>query len=70
MKHLSTQCRLQRGSVYQTAWIPAKFASTGAYLKIQGENGWQVTSVGTTMRSAIVSGRSNEHRHYRANNDV
>lgn len=40
------QCVLKKFNRYQTAWIPAKFAVCGAYLKILDEDGWRVESVG------------------------
>jgi hypothetical protein len=44
------QCILRRGCVFQTAWIPAKFAVEGRWLKIRGINGWNVVSAGIFQR--------------------
>jgi len=44
--YMMRQCRLQRGGMIQTAWIPEKFAGVGKFVKICGEDGWGVIYVG------------------------
>lgn len=40
------QCVLRKANRYQVAWIPARFAVRGKYLKILDEDGWHVEAVG------------------------
>jgi len=49
-----TQCKLQRGSTFQTAWIPSTFAKKNLYLNITGQNGWKVISTGGTLPAEYV----------------
>ena len=49
MKTSYTQCLLKRNNVSHVSYVPTKFASLGAVLKIKGENGWIVTYVGTVV---------------------
>lgn len=36
------QCLLGRGTTKQVAFIPEHFAHVGKYLKLRGQDGWQV----------------------------
>jgi len=41
-EQLYTQCKLCKGGVFQTSWIPASFAQVDRVLKIDGDDGWVV----------------------------
>lgn len=41
------QCTLIKGSTSDIAWIPEELARLGGYVKIKGEDGWKVITVGT-----------------------
>ena len=43
------QCKLRKGNVYQTAWIPVKFAVKGKILRLIGDDGWLVLEVGAYL---------------------
>jgi len=43
---LYIHCELAKGVVHQVAWIPAKFARLGAFLSLNGDNGWQIVEMG------------------------
>lgn len=56
------QCKLQRGLVRQTSWIPDKFAKVGKYLELkedgEWENGWEVISTyGTKPEKQVIRDR-------------
>jgi len=57
-----TQCKLRRGNVFQTAWIPSLFAKENLYIKIKEEDGWQVVSCGGTLPADYVKARSRDYR--------
>ena len=38
------QCRLRKYNRYQIAWIPAKFAVKGKYIRLHDDDGWLVES--------------------------
>jgi hypothetical protein len=40
------QCFLTNGNMQKTAWIPSKYAKMGDVLKLCGQDGWLVESVG------------------------
>jgi len=42
------QCKLRKGNIEKTAWIPEKFAKKGQYLKLKKDNGWEVIKVNRT----------------------
>jgi hypothetical protein len=64
-----TQCKLRKGSTFQTSWIESKFANIGQKigLKENGvwDEGWLVVEVGSTMPTSAVSTRVNEIKSYR-----
>ncbi len=68
------QCWLVRGHARQMAWIPAKFAVAGRYLKLTDagvtEDGWQVAGVGARMSEEIVRERSQDYKHTRQASDI
>ena len=68
------QCWLVRGSAKQMAWIPAKFAVAGRYLKLtqdgETEDGWRVAGVGARMAEEVVRERSQDYKHTRRASDI
>ena len=64
------QCVLQRGGMWQTAWIPARFAQLDKYLKIRGVNGWQVKNVGAAEKYSEVNMRSRDYLRTREASDI
>ncbi len=50
-KQLFRQCQLQKGTRFQTSWIPTQFAHAGKILELkkgdEWENGWVVNSAST-----------------------
>jgi len=57
------QCQLVKDNTNITAWIPVKFAETGRYLKLIGDNGWLVTKVFGSIK--LDSGYVREHQRVR-----
>ena len=51
-KTLYKQCRLKRGSQYDTAYIPTRFAIKGKFLKLKDVDGWEVINVGKRVVNA------------------
>ena len=39
------QCELRRGTTEQIVWIPEQFAAAGRWIRINDEDGWNVTAV-------------------------
>ncbi len=72
--HYYHQCWLVRGHARQMAWIPAKFAVAGRYLKLtqngEAEDGWQVAGVGARMAEEVVRERSQDYKHTRQASDI
>jgi hypothetical protein len=54
------QCHLVKNNSHLTAWIPAKFAQVGKYLKLIGENGWMVAEAFSTIK--LDPGYVREHQ--------
>ncbi len=50
--------RLPNSTVEQTTYIPEEFARPGAAVKLQGEDGWVVQTVGELVDAATVQKRS------------
>ena len=68
------QCWLVRGNARQMAWIPAKFAVAGRYLRLTdagvSEDGWKVVGVGAKMMEDYVHERSQDYKHTRQASDI
>jgi hypothetical protein len=65
------QCRLQKETVTQVAWIPEKFAKVDMVLEIKGDDGWIVRSAGTTVKdSRAVKLMEKAHRNHRKGCDI
>jgi hypothetical protein len=45
------QCVLRKGNLEKIAWIPARFAVQGKFLRLLDDDGWQVELVGTYQES-------------------
>jgi hypothetical protein len=43
------QCVLNKGNLWMTVWIPAKFAVKGKILRLKDDDGWRVDEVNTTI---------------------
>jgi hypothetical protein len=57
------------------AWIPAKFAKVGKYVKIKQEdgswdNGWEITSVGSKRKAEYVESNERDYLKQRKASDV
>lgn len=57
-----TQCTMMKGRSRQTAWIPSHFAIRGNFVKLKGDDGWEITDVGTVMSSDRVK-ENNDRLH-------
>ena len=65
------QCTLRKGSTEQTSWIPSKFAIIGKFVKLNGDNGWEITAVGMENRSSdYVDDRSQDYKRTRKASDI
>ena len=68
------QCWLVRGPARQMAWIPAKFAVAGRYLKLTEdgvmEDGWRVAGVGASLPEETIRERSQDYKHTRRASDI
>jgi len=64
------QCKMRKGSTEATSWIPEKFAKKGKYLKLKGDNGWQVISVGTAAEEKSVLARERDFKKTRKASDI
>ena len=68
------QCWLVRGDARQMAWLPAKFAVQGRYLKLtdngETQDGWQVTGVGAQLAEETIRERSQDYKHTRQASDI
>jgi hypothetical protein len=63
MKTTYKQCLLIKDRQYQVAFIPSKFAVVGKILKIEGDDGWEVFTVGQTVENPPDTNKSiREHR--------
>ncbi len=61
------QCNFSNGNRRYTAWIPTEKAIKGKVLKIEEEDGWVVTSVGTITRpSWWANERSQDYKDFKA----
>ena len=57
MNQKHTQCRLECGTVYQIAWIPAKYAEPGKTIRIKGDGReWVVADTFDTADYAEIAG--------------
>jgi hypothetical protein len=66
-QYFMKQCVLRKsymaGYHVTTSWIPEKFAIKGTYVKLKGDDGWLIESVGDRRISAEECNRkSQEHK--------
>jgi hypothetical protein len=71
------QCRLQKGNVIQTSWLPREFAVAGRYVKLKEEgglwdDGWQVTDayLKSIRTQEEVVDRSQDYKRTRKASDI
>ena len=64
------QCRIQKGISFQMSWIPEKHAIVGHFVKLKGDDGWQIVKVFGVMDSKKVQERSIDYRNQRKASDV
>lgn len=52
------QCLMSKNNLFQTSWIPERFAKVGKILKLREngvwDNGWKVETVGTPREESKV----------------
>ncbi len=70
-----TQCKLQKGEVFQVAWIPSKHARLGNYVKlrIRGEewdDGWLVIEAKLSKETEEVMQRAEDYKRQRDASDI
>lgn len=68
MNHI--QCKLQKGNIFQTAWIPEQYAKKNKYLTIKRDQGWIVIETYSKMLSKEVQKRSIDYRNQRKVSDI
>jgi len=64
------QCRLKKGYMIRTAWIPENKAEIGKILKIKNENGWLVTNTFSTLDRVDVKIQERIHKTHRDATDI
>ena len=65
------QCELSKGVSIQTSWLPVKFAVVGKFLKLKGDNGWEVKKVfDFAMKEDILKERSQDYKKTRLASDI
>jgi hypothetical protein len=66
----STQCLIERDNAQDVCWIPAKFAVVGKWLRINGQDGWQVIEVYDSKPYNEVGARSRDWTKHRKVTDI
>lgn len=56
------QCELARGRRHQVAFLPEARARVGAWLRLAGEDGWRVVTVGIRVPQAYVQAHRDDYR--------
>jgi len=68
------QCVLNKDNIYQTSWIPEKYAKMGKWLKLKmdgkWEDGWQVIERGHRELTENVKKRENDYKRMRTVTDI
>lgn len=69
------QCRLRRGNVIQVAWIPRfdrgrEIAKRGKFLRIKGEDGWEVIGCGAIQSAEYINEYNRDYRYQRQASDI
>ena len=68
------QCKLQKGCMHTTSWLPEKYANQGKYVKLKTAgmwtNGWRILEVGVRLGAELVYAKNQEHKHHRKRTDI
>jgi hypothetical protein len=57
------QCVLRKGTREQQAYIPAQFAVEGNFVRVKGEDGWEVLEASSVSTSSeYVLSHRDDHR--------
>jgi len=64
------QCRLRKGTMERTSWIPERYANKGKYIKIFDDNGWEVMEVGSQMDEKYIIGHERDFQKQRDASDI
>jgi len=64
------QCKLRKGDITTTTWIPEKYAIKGKYIKLLDDNGWEVLEVGIPMGEEYVVGHERDFKKQREASDI
>lgn len=63
-----TQCTLQKGNVWQVAFIPTKFAKLGESIKLKVDNqwddGWVVKATYKTISREVAQANYDNHKRF------
>jgi|LakMenEpi03Aug12_release.lakeMendotaPanAssembly.Ray.scaffolds.fasta_scaffold645858_1 hypothetical protein len=71
MKNDYKQCTLSKKNATQVAYIPAKYAILGKYLRIGDDNGWKVETVSSHFQTSEENNvRSQDYRRTREASDI
>lgn len=63
MGYQMKQCLLRKGTREQQAYIPAQFATVGNFVRLKGENGWEVLEASSVSTSSeYVLSHRDDHR--------
>ncbi len=63
-------CLMLRGTTYQMAWIPEKFATVGKYVKLKDQDGWKIEQAYTSAPEDYVLSHRDDHMHTREFSDI
>lgn len=68
------QCRMRKSirgcDSFLISWIPEKFAKVGKFLKLKGEDGWEVVDVFTRKCAKEVNERGQDYKRTRLASDI
>ena len=65
------QCLLRKGDTSYMAWIPEKFAKKGKYVRLRGDNGWEVVFASNLcLEEQEIADRSQDYRRHRRATDI
>lgn len=69
------QCVLNKDNIYQTSWIPEKYAEMGKWLKLKNndgewEDGWQVMECGHRELTENVKNHEGDYKRMKIVTDI
>jgi len=65
------QVTLRKKNIHKTVWIPENFAHKGKFLKIKGDDGWEVIFVGQIRLShEYIEEHERDYKHQREVSDI